>query len=193
ERVELVVIVDQKVMIKGVELVSQEAKIDCQKVMREDDQEAKIDGQEVMREDNDQVMIAEVEINDQSNISSSQAQDQLVRTSLQEVSSSLNIRPKYLDLDDLPNDLLAALRHQVSWIIERIPSQDQLRLDQTFYLQKNLTTNTIIPIIIKALDLHTFPVSENIIYDRVYIRHKHQREEYLIKQQSKEYQDKRAR
>jgi hypothetical protein len=45
----------------------------------------------------------------------------------------------------------------------------------------------------QSLDLNTFPVSEGIVYDLIHTRHKHQREEYLKKQRSAEYQDTQAR
>jgi hypothetical protein len=45
----------------------------------------------------------------------------------------------------------------------------------------------------KALDKEMFSVSEGIVYEMIHNRHKHQREEYLKKQQSSANQDKQNR
>ena len=84
-------------------------------------------------------------------------------------------------------------QRQVFWIIERLPSESRLKLDKTFDAQRRLVNNTIIPAVMEALDSDMFPVAEAIIYDMIHNRHKHQREEYLKKQQSSTFQDKEAR
>ena len=53
--------------------------------------------------------------------------------------------------------------------------------------------STIVPTVMETLDLVMFPVAETIVYDMIHNRHKHQREEYLKKQQSPNTQDKNAR
>lgn len=58
-----------------------------------------------------------------------------------------------------------------------------------FDSQQNLVNNTIVLTIIKSLDLDMYPVSEAIIYDMIYNRHKHQREKYLKKQKETSFQD----
>ncbi|CAG8807300.1 28307_t:CDS:2, partial [Dentiscutata erythropus] len=152
--IEGVEIVDQEVMIEEIEIVNQEVMIE----------EIEIVDQEVMREEDDQVMIAEVDdrqvgknkeiqklfkefLNQKlnsDNISSYINEEDLLgqnHSRPQEQSkgsSSSNVRFKYLDLTDLSDNLLAALRHQVFWIIEKILSQNQLKLEQTFHSQKNL-------------------------------------------------------
>ncbi len=45
----------------------------------------------------------------------------------------------------------------------------------------------------KALDSEMFLVFENIVYRMIHNHHKHQREEYLKKQQLLIYQDEQAR
>src|SRR6184192_277929 len=70
-----------------------------------------------------------------------------------------------------------------------MPTADHLQLDQTFEAQRDLVNRTIVPIVMKALDLVTYPVAETIIYDMIHNRHKHQCEEHLIKQRSVSFQD----
>ena len=74
-----------------------------------------------------------------------------------------------------------------------MPNENQLHLDQTFESQRNLITNTIVPDVMKALDKNMFSISEGIVYEMIHNRHKHQREEYLKKQQSSANQDKQNR
>ncbi|CAG8781970.1 32573_t:CDS:1, partial [Racocetra persica] len=74
-----------------------------------------------------------------------------------------------------------------------MPLQSQLKLDQTFQSQEMLVKGTVIPTIKKVLDLSLISVSEKIIYDIIHICHKHKREAYNLKKQSKEVQDKDAR
>ncbi|RGB32160.1 hypothetical protein C1646_790926 [Rhizophagus diaphanus] len=74
-----------------------------------------------------------------------------------------------------------------------IPTEEQLKLDETFNSQQNLVNNTIVPTIIKTLDLDIYPISEAIVYDMIHNRHKHQREEFLKKQKETFFQDEQAR
>src|SRR5215831_12778659 len=66
-------------------------------------------------------------------------------------------------------------------------------MERTFDAQKNLVNNTIVPTVIATLDAETFPVTDAVVYEIIHSRHKHQREEYLIKQQSEKYQDEQNR
>ena len=84
-------------------------------------------------------------------------------------------------------------QRQIFWIIKRLPNEDQLQLEQTFEAQRNHVTTTIIPAVMDALDKEIFSVSEGIVYEMIHNRHKHQREEYLNKQQSASHQDKQHR
>ena len=70
-----------------------------------------------------------------------------------------------------------------------MPTADHLQLDQTFEAQRDLVNRTIVPTVMEALDLITYPVAETIIYDMIHNRHKHRREEHLIKQRSVSFQD----
>ncbi|PKY61398.1 hypothetical protein RhiirA4_522086 [Rhizophagus irregularis] len=85
------------------------------------------------------------------------------------------------------------LHREVFWIIERIPAESRLNLDNTFESQRNLVNGTIVPTVMNALDSDTFPVTEGVIYDIIHIRHKHQREEHLKKSRNEEYQDEQTR
>ena len=66
-------------------------------------------------------------------------------------------------------------------------------MEQTFDDQKHLVNNTIVPTVMEALDAEVFQVTEAIVYEIIHNRHKHQREEYLKKQQSDKIQDEQNR
>ena len=68
--------------------------------------------------------------------------------------------------------------------------ESKLKLEQTFEAQKTLVNTVIVPTVMNTLDLETFPVSESVVRKMIYSRHKHQREEYKIKQKSPAEQDK---
>ena len=70
-----------------------------------------------------------------------------------------------------------------------MPTADHLQLDQTFEAQRDLVNRTIVPTVMEALDLVTYSVAKTIIYDMIHNRHKHRREEHLIKQRSVSFQD----
>ncbi|CAB5383755.1 unnamed protein product [Rhizophagus irregularis] len=101
--------------------------------------------------------------------------------------------PKYIHINDLPQDLRNAVKRQIFWIVDRIPTKEQLKLDETFDSQQNLVNNTIVPTIMKTLDLDMYPISEAIVYDMIHNRHKYQREEFLKKQKETSFQDEQAR
>ncbi|CAG8731882.1 17927_t:CDS:2 [Rhizophagus irregularis] len=88
---------------------------------------------------------------------------------------------KYLNVEDLPKTFKEALRRELFWVIERIPAKSKLDLNSTFNSQHNLVTGTIIPTVMKVLDLDAFLVTEAVIYDMIHARHKHQREEHLTR------------
>lgn len=71
--------------------------------------------------------------------------------------------------------------------------ENKLKKDQTFTAQKDIVDNKIIPTVMEALDLETFPVSKSIVRNMIYSRHKHQREEYKIKLKPPSDQDKHNR
>lgn len=85
------------------------------------------------------------------------------------------------------------MQRQVFWIIDRMPTSSRLNLNHTFESQRQLVNNTIVPAVMQALDIEMFPVSENIVYDMLHIRHKNQREEHLKKQQSASIQIQQAK
>ena len=57
-----------------------------------------------------------------------------------------------------------------------MPPENQLDIEQTFETQKELVTQTIISVLMKTLDLVTYPVGKGIIYDMIYRRYLHKRE-----------------
>src|SRR3990170_4225216 len=68
-------------------------------------------------------------------------------------------------------------------------SEDHLQLDQTFEAQRDLVNRKIVPTVMESLDSITYPVAETIIYEMIHNRHKHQRENHLIKQRSSTFRD----
>jgi hypothetical protein len=68
-------------------------------------------------------------------------------------------------------------------------SEDHLQLDQTFEAQRDLVNRKIVPTVMESLDSITYPVAETIIYEMIHNRHKHQREDHLIKQRSSTFRD----
>ena len=70
-----------------------------------------------------------------------------------------------------------------------MPAEDQLHLEETFEVQRDLVNRTIVLTVMESLDSIMYPVAETIIYDMIHNRHKHRREEHLIKQRSLTFQD----
>ena len=65
-----------------------------------------------------------------------------------------------------------------------MPLEHQLDIEQTFESQKDLVTQTIVPSLMKTLDLVTYPVGEGVIYEMIHRRHRHKREHNRIKKKS---------
>ena len=65
-----------------------------------------------------------------------------------------------------------------------MPPENQLDIEQTFESQKELVTQTIIPVLMKTLDLVTYPVGEGVVYDMIHCRHRHKRENNRNKKKS---------
>ena len=61
-----------------------------------------------------------------------------------------------------------------------MPSESQLDCSKTFNSQKDLVIKTIVPTIKKLLDPETYPISESVIYQIIYRRHRSQRDSYRI-------------
>ena len=68
--------------------------------------------------------------------------------------------------------------------MKRMPPESQLDSSKTFESQKELVIKTIIPIIKQVLDPDVYPVSENIIYQIIYRRHRSQRDTYRVSQKT---------
>ena len=60
----------------------------------------------------------------------------------------------------------------------------QLNLEQTFEFQKDLVIKTIIPNLMKTLDLDTYPIGEGVVYEMIHQRHRHQRDNLRNKNKS---------
>ena len=58
-----------------------------------------------------------------------------------------------------------------------MPPENQLNIEQTFESQKELVTQTIIPVLMKTLDLVTYLVGEDVVYDMIHRRHRRHKKE----------------
>src|SRR6266498_4454498 len=65
-----------------------------------------------------------------------------------------------------------------------MPKEVQLDIKKTFEEQKDQVTRTIIPTLMKTLDLVTYPIGEGVIYEMIHMRHHHQRENDRNKKKS---------
>ncbi|GES94282.1 zinc finger protein 318 isoform X1 [Rhizophagus clarus] len=99
----------------------------------------------------------------------------------------------YYHLVDLPKDIKENLRRKVKWNTKRIPLNSQLNINITFKLQKDLVTKMIIPVLFKVLDTKAYPISENMLYEIIHQRHRHQREDLLNKNKAEYEQTKEIR
>jgi hypothetical protein len=62
--------------------------------------------------------------------------------------------------------------------------ENQLDINKTFESQKDLVTKTIVPSLMKVLDLGTYPVGEGVVYEMIHRRHRHQRDNLRSKNKS---------
>lgn len=65
-----------------------------------------------------------------------------------------------------------------------MPPENQLDTNLTFEAQKDLVTNTIVPGLMKVIDLDTYPIGEGVIYEIIHRRHRHQRDNDRNKKKS---------
>lgn len=61
-----------------------------------------------------------------------------------------------------------------------MPANVQLDINETFESQKKMVTQTIIPALFKVLDQPL--IGEGVLYEILHQRHRHQREELMMKQ-----------
>ena len=66
--------------------------------------------------------------------------------------------------------------------------KSKLNINNTFESQKDIVTKTIIPTLFKVLDPERYPVGENVLYELIHQRHRHQREELLRKKKNESVQ-----
>ena len=55
--------------------------------------------------------------------------------------------------------------------------ENQLDIERTFEDQKELVIKTIVPNLMKTLDLDTYPIGEGVVYEMIHQRHRHQRDD----------------
>src|SRR5205823_7985081 len=65
-----------------------------------------------------------------------------------------------------------------------MPKEVKIDIKKTFEEQKDQVTRTIMPTLMKTLDLVTYPIGEGVIYEMIHTRHCHQRENDRNKKKS---------
>ncbi|GES77771.1 hypothetical protein GLOIN_2v1772262 [Rhizophagus clarus] len=85
------------------------------------------------------------------------------------------------------------LHREVKWNTKRIPLNNQLNINITFELQKDVVTKMIIPVLFKILDTKAYLISENVLYEMIYQRHHHQKEDLLNKNKAEHERTKETR
>ncbi|GET52565.1 hypothetical protein GLOIN_2v1485492 [Rhizophagus irregularis DAOM 181602=DAOM 197198] len=67
---------------------------------------------------------------------------------------------RYQHVSEMPKDLREALRRDLFWNQARMPQETQLDIEKTFELQKDLVVKTIVPNLMKTLDLDTYTIGK---------------------------------
>ncbi|GET62073.1 hypothetical protein GLOIN_2v1485492 [Rhizophagus irregularis DAOM 181602=DAOM 197198] len=91
---------------------------------------------------------------------------------------------RYQHVSEMPKDLREALRRDLFWNQARMPQETQLDIEKTFELQKDLVVKTIVPNLMKTLDLDTYTIGEGVIYEMIHQRHRHKRDNLRVKNKS---------
>lgn len=65
-----------------------------------------------------------------------------------------------------------------------MPQETQLDIEKTFELQKDLVVKTIVPNLMKTLDLDTYTIGEGVIYEMIHQQHRHKRDNLRVKNKS---------
>ncbi|UZO17223.1 uncharacterized protein OCT59_008584 [Rhizophagus irregularis] len=91
---------------------------------------------------------------------------------------------RYQYVSEMTKDLREALRRDLFWNLARMPQETQLDIEKTFESQKDLVVKTIVPNLMKTLDLDTYPIGEGVIYEMIYQRHRHKRDNLRVKNKS---------
>ena len=73
--------------------------------------------------------------------------------------------------------------------MDRIPNEVKLDLNRTFENQRESVNKSIIPVIQKSINKKTFPVTDGIIKHIIHEQHRHQRETFLNKKKSDNWND----
>ncbi|CAG8713801.1 2962_t:CDS:2, partial [Rhizophagus irregularis] len=67
---------------------------------------------------------------------------------------------RYQYVSEMTKDLREALRRDLFWNLARMPQETQLDIEKTFESQKDLVVKTIVPNLMKILDLDTYLIGE---------------------------------
>lgn len=73
-----------------------------------------------------------------------------------------------------------------------MPQEIQLDIEKTFESQKDLVVQTIVPNLMKSLDLDTYPIGEGVVYEMIYRRHRHKRDNLRIRKKPESEKKKQA-
>jgi len=73
--------------------------------------------------------------------------------------------------------------------MERLPANIKLDVSKTYESQRESVNKHIIPVIKKSINKRTFPVVDSVIRYIIRERHRHQREGFINKSRSAEWND----
>ena len=77
--------------------------------------------------------------------------------------------------------------------MDRLPANIKLDVNETFESQRESVNKHIIPVIKNSIDKKTFPIVDSIIRHIIHERHRHQREDFLNKKRSDDWNDSEKR
>ena len=73
--------------------------------------------------------------------------------------------------------------------MDRLPDNKKLDVKETYESQRKLVNQKLIPLIQKSINKQTFPVVDGVIKYIIHERHRHQREDFLNKKRSDDWND----
>ncbi|EXX75072.1 uncharacterized protein OCT59_018720 [Rhizophagus irregularis] len=89
---------------------------------------------------------------------------------------------RYQYVSEMTKDLREALRRDLFWNLARMPQETQLDIEKTFESQKDLVVKTIVPNLMKILDLDTYLIGEGRYH--ILDDHCHKRDNLQVKNKS---------
>lgn len=77
--------------------------------------------------------------------------------------------------------------------MDKLPEEEKLDIKKTFESQHKSVNRHIVPMIQKSINKKIFPVDDGIIRHIIHERHRHQREEFLNKTKTANWNDEEKR